>query len=298
MNDRLLNLLKPSRLTSVVDIGANPIDGIPPYLDMLEAGLCTLIGFEPQPEALQALQEIKSPLVTFLPHAIGDGAEHTLYLCAASGMTSLFKPNIETLRLFHDFPEYGAVVGEKKIQTRRLDAIDEIEAIDFLKMDVQGSELNILCNGRGKLKSAVAIQVEVSFIPLYENQPLFWQIDQELRAQGFIPHRLFQPKQLMIAPFLLNGNPKIGLHQVVEADIVYVRDFLRLDAMTAEQWKHLAIIAHHCYSSPDLALYALRSLAALGAIGQDVPQEYIGTLRPSDSSRVATITMADAPLPT
>ena len=32
----------------VVDIGANPIDGDPPYRLLLDAGLCRVTGFEPQ----------------------------------------------------------------------------------------------------------------------------------------------------------------------------------------------------------------------------------------------------------
>jgi hypothetical protein len=34
----LLDLLKPHRVTEIVDIGANPIDGDPPYKPMLMAG--------------------------------------------------------------------------------------------------------------------------------------------------------------------------------------------------------------------------------------------------------------------
>ena len=46
-SDALFDLLPPDHLTAVVDIGANPIDGDPPYKGMLAAGLCTVIGFEP-----------------------------------------------------------------------------------------------------------------------------------------------------------------------------------------------------------------------------------------------------------
>lgn len=44
------------RPSAIVDVGANPIDGDPPYLGMLRDGLCTVVGFEPQPEALDALR--------------------------------------------------------------------------------------------------------------------------------------------------------------------------------------------------------------------------------------------------
>jgi hypothetical protein len=51
----LRELLSPSRLTHVVDVGANPIDGQPPYKPMLTQGLCRVTGFEPQRDALLEL---------------------------------------------------------------------------------------------------------------------------------------------------------------------------------------------------------------------------------------------------
>ncbi|HEY1311573.1 MAG TPA: hypothetical protein VGF02_11540 [Pseudolabrys sp.] len=83
--DPLFDLLKPDRLPTVVDIGANPIDGEPPYLPLLKKNLCRVIGFEPQLEALAALNAKKSELETYLPHAVGDGAEGTLRICRSPG---------------------------------------------------------------------------------------------------------------------------------------------------------------------------------------------------------------------
>jgi len=63
-DDPLFELLRPQRLTAMVDIGANPIDGDPPYKTMLGRRLCTVTGFEPQVEALAALNARKSDLET------------------------------------------------------------------------------------------------------------------------------------------------------------------------------------------------------------------------------------------
>ncbi len=60
LTDPLFQLLRPERLTAIVDIGANPIDGDPPYKSMLQVRLCRVVGFEPQPEALAALNARKS----------------------------------------------------------------------------------------------------------------------------------------------------------------------------------------------------------------------------------------------
>ena len=69
-----------SRRTQVVDIGANPIDGEPPYQNLLKEGLADIVGFEPQIDALEKLNAQKSEHETYLPYAIGDGLTKTLYL--------------------------------------------------------------------------------------------------------------------------------------------------------------------------------------------------------------------------
>ncbi len=81
----LIDLLRPDRITTVVDIGANPIDGNPPYKPMLQKRLCRLIGFEPQIKALAELNSRKSDLELYLSYAVGDGTEGRLRVCQAQG---------------------------------------------------------------------------------------------------------------------------------------------------------------------------------------------------------------------
>ena len=78
--DTLLALLRPQRLTAVVDVGANPIDGDAPYKSMLSRRLCTVTGFEPQPDGLASLNARKGELETYLPYVIGDGNPATLHV--------------------------------------------------------------------------------------------------------------------------------------------------------------------------------------------------------------------------
>ena len=277
--DPLFDLLKPDRLPAVVDIGANPIDGDPPYLPLLKKSLCRVTGFEPQPAALAALNAKKSELETYLPYAIGDGTEGTLRICAAPGMTSLFVPDPVALKHFGGFSKWGEVIGESRIATRRLDDIAEIDAVDFLKIDVQGSELAVFRSGRDKLTRAVAVQTEVSFLPLYVGQPVFGDVDLELRGLGFVPHAFAAVKNSLIAPMMNPADPYSSLNQLLEADIVYVRDFMRPDLMQSEQLKHLALIAHHCYRSYDLALNCVHHLAIRGAIAADAQTRYLGLMQ-------------------
>jgi FkbM family methyltransferase len=258
LRDPLVDLLRPQRLTAIVDIGSSPIDGSPPYKHMLASGLCTVIGFEPQPEALAELDRRKGPHERYLPYVVGDGRERSLHICRQPGMTSLLSPDPERLRLFNEMPTFGTVSGKIPVATRRLDDISEVERIDYLKIDIQGGELDVFKSGRRKLARAVAIETEASFVTLYRKQPAFGLVDTFLRELGFIPHCIASVTRWPIAPTVIDGDPLKGVNQIIEADIVYVRDFTRIDNMDAEQWKHLAMIAHHCYSSIDLAVRASR----------------------------------------
>ena|ERR1700728_1871729 len=167
---------------------------------MLKANLCTVTGFEPQRQALALLREQKGPLETYLPDAVGDGEEHTLRLTAASGMTSFFDPDVDRLGLFAGFSEWGRVLSRTSMPTRRLDDFEEIDEMDLLKIDVQGSELMVCRGARRRLQEAVSVHTEVSFVPLYVDQPVFGDIDLELRGLGFVPHTFASIKRWPIAP--------------------------------------------------------------------------------------------------
>ncbi|HME77381.1 MAG TPA: FkbM family methyltransferase, partial [Mycobacterium sp.] len=168
---------------------------------MLSAGLCHVTGFEPQVMVLLALQLTHGPNELYLPYAVGDGSSSTLKVCHATGMTSLLEPDPATLGLFPALQPSGEVIERIPVETRRLDDISEIEHLDFLKIDIQGSELSVFQSGHEKLAEAVAIQTEVSFITLYLNQPSFGEVDSELRGQGFIPHGFTEVSRRPIGDF-------------------------------------------------------------------------------------------------
>ena len=115
----------------------------------------------------------------------------------------------------------------------------------------------------------------MSFVTLYEHQPAIGIVDSELRSLGFIPHCFAAVKNWAIAPFVVDGDPRRAMNQLLEADIVYVRDFARADAMTDKQLKHLALIAHHCYGSFYLALRCVTLLEARHATGTGNQRRYM-----------------------
>ena len=283
MSKTLQEILQPQQITQVLDIGANPIDGDPPYKKMLEDGLCAVTGFEPQLSALDELMRKKGPNERYLPYAVGDGQSHVLNICRWSGMTSLFEPDPAAFSVFELLRPNAEILNRASIETHRLDDLNEVSHIDFLKIDIQGGELAAFQSGRQKLKEAVAIQTEVSFITLYKDQPTLGDIDIELRQQGFIPHCFAAVKKFPIAPLVVNGDPRQPTNQLLEADMVYVRDFTRPESMSAEQIKQLAMIAHHCYGSVDLVMRLILGLEHTHALAQGVSRQYLELLKSAKS---------------
>ena len=271
-------LLRFDRLTQVVDIGANPIDGDPPYKPLLGAGLCRVIGFEPQEDALAKLNQSKSAFENYLPYAIGDGTTKTLNICRYSGWTSTLKPRAASLNVFPVVEKNAEIIRQVPLQTRKLDDISEIERIDFLKIDIQGGELEALQNARRLLATAVVIQIEVSFVTLYDSQPGLGEIDVELRRQGYMPHCFADVKKGPIAPLVVNNNPWQPINQLLEADMVYVKDFRDAGPLSDEQIRNICLIAHACYGSFDLAYRCLLVLERRKAVTAKAAEQYLALM--------------------
>ena len=254
----LTEILPGLPLVQIVDIGATPLDGEPPpYARLLKDGFARVIGFEPDPRGLAELNRKKGPHEIYLPYVIGDGRTHQFKVCRLPGMSSLLEPNRELLSYFHGFPEWGIVERRIPVATVRLDDISEIENIDFLKIDIQGSELLVFEHAQKRLANCLVIQTEVEFLPMYEGQPLFSEVELFLRRHGFFVHRFAPLVSRVLQPMKVNENIYAGLSQVFWTDAVFVRDFTRLQALDPEQLLKLALILHDVYASHDIVLRAL-----------------------------------------
>ena len=58
-------------------------------------------------------------------------------------------------------------------------------SIDLLKIDTQGSELDVLKGAGDLLNNTSYIECEVEFVPLYKDQPLFQDIEDYLKSYNF-----------------------------------------------------------------------------------------------------------------
>jgi hypothetical protein len=82
-------------------------------------------------------------------------------------------------------------------------------------------------------------------------------------------------KTAPIGSCTFEGDPFRGLHQLLEVDMVYVRDFRKPDALSSDMLRHLALIANCCYGSVDLAHHCLELLVHRGEVASDACQQYL-----------------------
>ena len=244
----------------IVDVGAMSLGpGTDAYAALLRQDLARVVGFEPVAEQCARLETIHGPRHKFLPYCIGSGGAGTFYVTNTAMTSSLYPPNSELLAMFHGIEELTRVVRTETVETRRLDDLrDVLGEVDYLKLDVQGAELDVL-RGAGKVLEQVAVvHTEVEFVPLYRDQPLFADVDAELRRNGFAFHRF--PG---VAARALAGTPPeigaAGASQMLWADAVYVKDLRRLGAMDPPKLLALAVILHDVYKSLDLCHLVLEA---------------------------------------
>jgi hypothetical protein len=89
-------------------------------------------------------------------------------------------------------------IGQISIQTNTLDNFckeHQIEFVDILKMDIQGSELSALKGASTLLKEKriKMIYTETYFKKQYENQPLFYEIAAYLETFGYHVKDFYAP---------------------------------------------------------------------------------------------------------
>lgn len=290
----LAALLGLSTRIEIMDVGAACITETPIYKKLLAQSVAHLHAFEGDERHIDALRQAYGATATVHPEFLFDGTARTVYLAAEdSGMTSLLPPRQAALQFFNGFEKFGQILRTAQVKTARLDDVAALPRLDMVKMDIQGAELTVLQHGAETLRDCVAIQVEVSYICLYEGQPSFGDVDVWMRARGFVPHCFLDIKRWSIAPTVRTNDFRVPVNQLLESDIVYIRDPLTCQEWTPEQLHKLAIIAHDCLGSTDLAVYLIRELARRDHKQGHLQAQYLAMVNAAE--RLSVVSQPPAP---
>ncbi len=266
---------------TILDVGA-AFTQEPPYQHLLDIKRAKVIGFEPDERACLELSARFGSPHRFFPYFIGDGKPGTYWETNWGPTGSIFEPNLALLDKFQLLAEVTKPVATHIVSTRRLDDMHEIDDVDFVKIDVQGSELGIFQNAKRVLGSALLIQTEVSFVESYVGQSMFSDIDSFLRTSGYQFHdflgfgsRAFKPA---VNPANYSPNPCLSaFRQKIWADAYYVKDWMKLGDLPLDKLVKYAVLMHDIVRSYDLAYLILRELSRRD--GGDIATRYINLMQ-------------------
>ena len=205
------------------------------------------IGFEPDEGECKKLSQQVKKGISFFPVAVGRKAgSASLYITRNPSCSSIFMPNREFFEKFFECGPFFDILSTEDVQLVALDDYlpkQGVFDIDFLELDTQGSELDILVGAKKLLSSSViGIRVEVEFSEMYRNQPLFGDIDTFLRKQGFILFDLDRYRlRRKSCPLNIQSH-----EQIIWGQALYLRDYNTLfarDHVEKAKLIKLAIVA-------------------------------------------------------
>jgi len=199
-----------------------------------------VIGFEPDAKECGGLQAGR-----YFPIALySRGGTVKFYVTVDRNCSSIYAPNPNLMSKFVG-SDHLAVEKVVEVPCDTLDHVLEsngLRDVDFLKVDAQGAELDVLHGAEKTLEGVVGVECEVEFSPIYLNQPLFPDVDTFLRERGFTlldleVCRYFRSKKIR------------SKGQVLYADALYFRD----ETMLLEHKIPKAMMIARIYGYYDIA---------------------------------------------
>lgn len=180
---RLLNTLPEFSGITLIDVGAAG-DIEPRWMQI--SHFLKYVGFEPNSHSrANTINRIKKcKEYEIHPIAIWSSKGHLpLRLAKKSEVSSYFPANVGFLANFPNASRFSEVSIEN-IPCDTLDNVN-ISGPTFLKLDIQGGELEAIFGAKFSLDECLGIELEVEFSELYLGQPLFGEVNQHLTKNGF-----------------------------------------------------------------------------------------------------------------
>ncbi|HEX6961975.1 MAG TPA: FkbM family methyltransferase, partial [Lacipirellula sp.] len=180
------DLMRRLGIDLVLDVGANTGQFAGELREQGYRG--RIISFEPIPSVYRELERHAAgdPRWTTKNFALGNqDGEQTIHVSQKSWSSSLLEVTEASTSAFPD----SRAVSSESIRVRRLDSVfPELEADHrtiWLKVDTQGYEMQVLKGAVDSLARVAMLQLELAFVPLYQDQALFQDVYPWVVERGF-----------------------------------------------------------------------------------------------------------------
>jgi len=250
----------PETNFTIMEIGALQIDAYPePFYQVLELFPGSqIIGFEVDEDLCEEMNSKAVAGMRYYPNALGERNEsRAFYITNHPMCSSLYEPNEPLISLYNNF-EVAYVKRKTEINTVGMDYFahaNNIPRVDFIKIDIQGAELDVFRGGSQVLKNVLALVCEVEFIPHYIKQPLFGDVCTFLGEHQLMFHKFIGLAGRSLKPIVIDDNPNLP-SQHIWSDAMYIRHVQAVQNLSDQQLLKLSVLAA-VYESPDLSYYCL-----------------------------------------
>ena len=258
---KIISKISPSLSFTIFEIGALPVEGQEePFHSLVDYFPGSqIIAFEIDKTLCKELNKKAKPGMKYYPAALGYKEEQRVFYETAHPMCcSLYKPNEELMKKYNNL-EVAMLKSTNTITTTSLDNFVDnysIAGADFIKIDIQGAELDVFKGSTNVLEEVVFIVSEVEFIPLYIDQPLFGDICKYLSEKNFMFHKFLGIGGRTIRPILMDDNPNFA-NQHMWSDAVFIREINKLSELSSSKLLKMGILSY-IYRSPDVSFLCLK----------------------------------------
>ena len=246
-----------------VEIGAHPYGEFKEVTHMLLDHFpgSEIYAFEVNKDECEKLNKICKKGMKFFPIALGEKKEtRKFYETYMPVCSSLYKPNDEFLKLYNNL-NIAYFKNSTEIETISLDEFSSshnLGNVDFIKIDIQGAELDVFKGGIETLKKTLMIVSEVEWVEQYIDQPLFGDVSSFLKKYDFMLHKFLGYGTRSLKPIILNQNKNFGT-QFIWSDALFIRNILKVSKLDDKDLIKSAVLSY-IYKSPDLTHFYLKKI--------------------------------------
>lgn len=172
-------------------------------------GALKVLMFEPDTvEAKRLRERLDAQVFEVFETALdSQEGERTFHLLRHRGLSSFLRPDPDSECFRRLKPGQAEIEQEIRLRTRTIDALmaERGLAVDFLKVDTEGTEHDVIEGAAGQLADHVlGVRSSCNFQPCFFGQKLFSQTHDYLHALGFV---------LLNLDYRGYGYPRLGLYR-------------------------------------------------------------------------------------